>query len=114
LKNSDKNPMSHSIGFQQPREARYRVSFSQSLISFSYKIKELILMLLQLKDNGEMVKINNIQELIDPNQDVVHAQEQEGQEEQQTDSYKKDNLVFPSGENLPRCWIDANYRNAKA
>ncbi|KAB8318084.1 acetyltransferase [Tolypothrix campylonemoides VB511288] len=71
-------------------------------------------MLLQLKDSGELVKVIDVQELINPNQDVVHAQEQEGQEEQQADSYKKENLVFPSGESLPRCWLDADYRNAKA
>jgi hypothetical protein len=71
-------------------------------------------MLLQLKDSGELVKVIDVQELINPNQDVVHAQQQEGQEEQQADSYKKENLVFPSGESLPRCWLDADYRNAKA
>lgn len=71
-------------------------------------------MLLQLKDSSELVKILDVQELINPNQDVVHAQQQEGQEEQQADSYKKENLVFPSGETLPRCWLDADYRNAKA
>jgi hypothetical protein len=69
-------------------------------------------MLLQLKDSGELVKITEIQELLDPNNDTVHAKDQEGQEEQQTDSFKKENLIFPSGEDLPRCWLDANYRNA--
>ncbi|BAY46557.1 hypothetical protein SAMD00079811_41690 [Scytonema sp. HK-05] len=71
-------------------------------------------MLLQLKDSGELVKVIDVQELLNPNQDVVHAQQQEGQEEQQADSYKKENLVFPSGESLPRCWLDADYRNGKA
>lgn len=70
-------------------------------------------MLLQLKENGELVKIVDVQELINPNTDTVQAKEQEGQEEQQADSYKKENLVFPSGESLPRCWLDANYKNAK-
>jgi len=69
-------------------------------------------MLLQLKDSGELVKIKDVQELINPNRDTVQAKQQEGQEEQQTDSYEKENLVFPSGEKLPRCWLDANYRNA--
>lgn len=71
-------------------------------------------MLLQVKDSGELVKILDVQELINPNQDLVHAQEQEGQEEQEADSYKKENLVFPSGESLPRCWLDADYRNGNA
>ncbi|MBR8837749.1 MAG: acetyltransferase [Stigonema ocellatum SAG 48.90 = DSM 106950] len=69
-------------------------------------------MLLQIKDNGELVKIADILELINPNTDTVQAKEQQGQEEQQPDSYKKEALVFPSGESLPRCWIDANYKNS--
>ncbi|GAA6623258.1 acetyltransferase [Scytonema sp. NUACC26] len=68
-------------------------------------------MLLQIKESGELVKVLDVQELIDPNTDVIRAQEQEGQEEQQPDSYNKKTLVFPSGEALPRCWVDANYRN---
>ncbi|QSJ17022.1 acetyltransferase [Nostoc sp. UHCC 0702] len=71
-------------------------------------------MLLQVKGSDELVKIIDIQELLDPNTDTVHGQDQEGQEEQEPDSFKKENLVFPSGETLPRCWLDANYRNAKA
>lgn len=67
-------------------------------------------MLLQTKDTSDLVKVVDIQELIDPNIDIVHGQDQEGQEEQDTDSFKKENLVFPSGESLPRCWLDANYR----
>jgi hypothetical protein len=68
-------------------------------------------MLLQIKESGELVKVLDVQELIDPNTNTIRAQEQEGQEEQQPDSYSKQNLTFPSGESLPRCWLDANYRN---
>ncbi|HLO84738.1 MAG TPA: acetyltransferase [Nostocaceae cyanobacterium] len=67
-------------------------------------------MFLQLKDTGDLVKILDLQELIDPNSNLVHARDQEGQEEQDTESFRKDDLVFPSGEKLPRCWLDANYR----
>ncbi|MBE9050044.1 acetyltransferase [Nostocales cyanobacterium LEGE 11386] len=67
-------------------------------------------MLLQLKDTGDIVKILDIQELIDPNNHIVHAQDQVGEEEQEPDSFQKENLIFPSGETLPRCWLDANYR----
>ena len=56
------------------------------------------------------MKIVDIQELLDPTIKTVHAQEQEGQEEQETDIYQKVELVFPSGEKLPRCWLDAHYR----
>ncbi|MEA5514521.1 acetyltransferase [Nodularia sp. UHCC 0506] len=68
-------------------------------------------MFLQLKDSGDIVKILDFQELIDPNNNIIHAQDQLGEEEQEPDTYKKQNLVFPSGESLPRCWVDANYRH---
>ncbi|MCP6762559.1 MAG: acetyltransferase [Fischerella sp. CENA71] len=71
-------------------------------------------MFLQLKDSGELLKILDVQELIDPSIDSIQARDQEGQEEQQPESYKKENLVFPSGENLPRCWMDSNYKHTKA
>ncbi|GBE95403.1 acetyltransferase [Nostoc cycadae] len=67
-------------------------------------------MLLQIKDTSDLVKITDIQELIDPNVNIVHGKDQTGQEEQDNDSFSKENLVFPSGESLPRCWLDANYR----
>ena len=67
-------------------------------------------MFLQIKDSRDFVKIVDIQELLDPTIKTVHAQEQEGQEEQETDIYQKVELVFPSGEKLPRCWLDAHYR----
>lgn len=70
-------------------------------------------MLLQLKGTNDLVKIDDIEELLDPNSNIVHARDQEGQEEQESDSFEKESLVFPSGENLPRCWMDANYRKAK-
>jgi hypothetical protein len=67
-------------------------------------------MFLQIKDSRDLVKIVDIQELLDPTIKTVHAQEQEGQEEQETDIYQKVELVFPPGEKLPRCWLDAHYR----
>ncbi|MBD2495288.1 acetyltransferase [Nostoc sp. FACHB-280] len=70
-------------------------------------------MLLQIKNTSDLVKIADIQELIDPNVNVVHAKDQKGQEEQDVDTFAKENLVFPSGESLPRCWLDANYREGK-
>jgi hypothetical protein len=69
-------------------------------------------MFLQIKNTNDLIKIVDFTELIDPNSDSIHAQDQEGQEEQETDIFKKEELVFPSGESLPRCWLDANYRKA--
>lgn len=67
-------------------------------------------MLLQDKESGNLVEINDLQALISPNQDSVTVQDQSGQEEQEPEPLKKSNLIFPSGESLPRCWVDANYQ----
>lgn len=67
-------------------------------------------MFLQSKQAGSLVKILDTDELIDPFKNVIHGQAQSGQEEQEPEQFAKDDLVFPSGEKLPRCWVDANYR----
>ena len=41
-------------------------------------------MFLQIKDSRDLVKIVDVQELFDPTIKIVHAQDQEGQEEQET------------------------------
>lgn len=69
-------------------------------------------MILQDKNTGTMIEVMDIDSLISPAKDAIPAKVQEGQEEQNTESYNKANLVFPSGESLPRCWLDANYRLA--
>ncbi|MBI4782230.1 MAG: acetyltransferase [Oscillatoriophycideae cyanobacterium NC_groundwater_1537_Pr4_S-0.65um_50_18] len=70
-------------------------------------------MLLHNKDIKSLVEINDFQALIDPNQDEVTAQSQSGEEEQDPEPMQKKNLIFPSGEDLPRCWVDANYESSK-
>lgn len=69
-------------------------------------------MLLHNKKNNSLVKINDFEALINPAKGEVVAQSQSGEEEQDPEPMQKQNLIFPSGENLPRCWVDADYRNA--
>ncbi len=40
---------------------------------------------------------------------VTHA----GEELQEPDSYMKWEMMFPSGESLPRCWLDSHYRDTE-
>ncbi|MER3435204.1 MAG: acetyltransferase [Leptolyngbya sp. ERB_1_1] len=68
-------------------------------------------MLLQEKETGNLLEVLDVKLLIDPNEEMVPARDQAGQEEQDPEKYTKTGLVFPSGEALPRCWVDANYRN---
>ena len=69
-------------------------------------------MLLQDKQTGAMVEIMDLEALSDPTEAAISARIQEGQEEQDPQAIAKENLVFPSGEGLPRCWLDANYRQS--
>lgn len=69
-------------------------------------------MFLQSKEMDAMVEILNPEALFNPVEDTVSAQIQEGQEEQDPRPIKKATLIFPSGESLPRCWLDPNYRTA--
>lgn len=67
-------------------------------------------MLLHDKQTDSLVKILDVEALINPVQSKVRGSGQAGEEEQSPKEFAKDTLNFPSGENLPRCWIDANYR----
>jgi hypothetical protein len=70
-------------------------------------------MLLQKKENGTLVEIIDIQEVISPNQIEIMVRVQAGEEEQDPESIQKQSLIFPSGESLPRCWIDPEYQKEK-
>lgn len=66
-------------------------------------------MLLKNKTSGTLVEVLDVQALIDPNKNSISGQTQAGQEEQNPETFEKEQLKFPSGEELPLCWMDANY-----
>jgi hypothetical protein len=68
-------------------------------------------MLLQEKQTGNLVEILDLEELFNPVQNQIHGRIQSGQEEQDPEPISKDTLLFPSGETLPRCWMDADYHS---
>ena len=67
-------------------------------------------MLLQEKESGDLVEILDIDGLISPALNEVLGRNQAGEEEQEPTKFPKSKLVFPSGEILPRCWTEANYK----
>jgi hypothetical protein len=67
-------------------------------------------MLLKDKQSGDLIKVTNVQDLFNPVRDAIEGRIQSGQNEQLPHAFKKQNLVFPSGETLPQCWVDANYQ----
>ena len=68
-------------------------------------------MLLRQKSTGHMLEVLDIVELMNLNHKDVPGRIQEGEEQQDTARYKKTDLVFLSGEPLPRCWTDPHYRD---
>jgi hypothetical protein len=71
-------------------------------------------MLLKNKENNTLVEILDIQEAISPSRHKIMIRVQAGEEEQDPEPIEKQNLIFPSGESLPRCWIDADYQKEKS
>ncbi len=70
-----------------------------------------MLMLLQEKKTGKLVEVMDFQSLINPMENEIAIQVQAGEEEQDPESKPKNNLIFPSGEDLPRCWLDVDYKD---
>ncbi len=67
-------------------------------------------MLLKFKQDNALIEIQDVKRLVNPNEPKILGRIQSGEEEQDTIDYEKVDLIFLSGEDLPRCWIDKNYR----
>jgi len=69
-------------------------------------------MYLKHQGSGDLVEITDLPALFNPLQTVVSGRFHAGEEMQDSQSFTKQELIFPSGEALPRCWSDANYKAA--
>jgi len=70
-------------------------------------------MLLKKRTSEHMVDVQNLIDLMNVNRDEVVGRYQEGEEQQDPENIKKADLVFLSGEELPRCWTDPHYRDSE-
>ena len=68
-------------------------------------------MFLRDKKSNDLVEITDVGALFDPGKDAVSGRFHAGEEMQDVNAFSKVDLVFPSGESLPRCWVDAHYRD---
>lgn len=68
-------------------------------------------MFLKHLPSGDLVEILNQDALYDPTRASVSACFHAGEELQDPAMFKKAELSFPSGEPLPRCWVDLHYRD---
>lgn len=69
-------------------------------------------MYLKHAHSGDLLDVLEIDVLVDPFRPHVQARSHVGEELQEPEAYPKAELVFPSGEALPRCWTDGDYRAA--
>lgn len=67
-------------------------------------------MYLKHKPSGDLVEILDVRALFDPCRSIVAGRYHAGEELQEPDTFEKSVLVFPSGETLPRCWVDPHYK----
>lgn len=67
-------------------------------------------MLLAEKSTGHVIEIQDTHALVDPLESTVRGSLHYGEEAQDPELFAKSELSFPSGEALPQCWTDPNYR----
>lgn len=70
-------------------------------------------MFLKIKQDHHLVEILTMNDLINPLHQEVIGRLHYGEEPGEPEKFAKADLVFPSGEPLPRCWTDIHYRDAE-
>ncbi|GAB4358420.1 MAG: acetyltransferase [Methylohalobius sp. ZOD2] len=68
-------------------------------------------MFLKRKQDGHLVEILSLGDLINPLHKQVVGRLHYGEEAGDPDKFVKAELSFPSDEELPRCWTDIHYRD---
>ena len=68
-------------------------------------------MFLKNKINDDLVEVLTLKDLFDPFCENLIGRYQHGEEMQDPEKFSKSDLVFLSGESLPRCWMDSHYRD---
>jgi hypothetical protein len=68
-------------------------------------------MILKHNATGKLMQVLDLKDLMNPLHDQVELRLHYGEEAQDPETVDKQNLVFPSGEVLPRAWTDPHYRD---
>jgi len=67
-------------------------------------------MYLMHKPSGDLVEVLSLDKLFNPLQKEVNGRFLVGYELQTPAAFEKGDLVFPSGEDLPHCWVNPAYK----
>ncbi|MFT5807454.1 MAG: hypothetical protein ACI9LG_001747 [Moritella dasanensis] len=62
------------------------------------------------RNNNDMIEVIGQDDLTNLFHETVLGRYQVGEEQQDPESFKKSDLLFLSGEELPLCWTDPHYR----
>ncbi len=68
-------------------------------------------MYLKRKSDGHLIEVLGFNDLFNPIHPAVVGRLHYGEEIQDAEKFAKTDLAFPSGEDLPRCWLDVHYRD---
>jgi len=68
-------------------------------------------MYLKRKSDGHLIEVLSLNDLFAPTHPTVVGRLHYGEEIQDAEKFPKSDLSFPSGEDLPRCWVDVHYRD---
>jgi len=68
-------------------------------------------MFLKERNSQDLVEVLDTDALFDPCKAALTGRLHAGEELQEPETFAKANLLFPSDEPLPRCWLDPNYRS---
>lgn len=58
---------------------------------------------------GDMVEVVDLPDVINPASPTIRARSYAGEIMHRAENFLKTELVFPSGEPLPLCWLDSHY-----
>jgi hypothetical protein len=70
-------------------------------------------MFLKQRHTGSLVEVLGLNDLFNPLHEQLVGRYNAGEELQDPEKFSKADLLFLSGENLPRCWTDVHYRDAE-
>lgn len=70
-------------------------------------------MFVKQKSSGHLIEVLNMQDLYDPSQSSFEGRLNIGEDLPEAEQFSKGDTIFPSGEALPKCWVDAHYRDSE-
>lgn len=71
-------------------------------------------MFLKQRNTEKLVEVLGMLDLFNPNHGSLVGRFHVGEEMQDPEKFDKADLVFCSGESLPKCWTDVHYRDDEA